>query len=479
MPKFARSETFKIKEVMAKYPKEFKITADKKLLCIFCNTLVKCNKTFFIDQHRNTDKHKSILNYKNVMPIENFCTKNEFSNDIVKAFLAADIPLWKLRNLAIRRLFRTMGYELPSEQTCRSKISKIYEEEVERVKSILQKSAVFFIIDETKLNGNIFVNILAGEIEKPTKTYLLDCIPLTISSNAQIIIDLIIDATVKYGIQRNNLYLLLSDAAPYMTAAGKSMKIFFPHLFHVTCIAHLMHNCAMKIRSHYHDVDVLIASVKRAIIKNKTRENDFILIGIPPEPIITRWGSWLLAAMYYATKFPDVRNIVRNWSGKGYLLNLAKTAVEKPNLTTSLIEICEYYSNLTTCLIKLENPSFSIYEAFDHINELQFGSDPCEIKNYIRKRIDKNEISEIINATRQEISPYLYSLLRKSQCTSVAVERSFSLLNKLLAKDRNFNPENIRKYLMIYYNMSSNQEENLINIMEYICFGFIDNIPRK
>ena len=36
--------------------------------------------------------------------------------------------------------------------------------------------------------------------------------------------------------------------------------------------------------------------------------------------------------------------------------------------------------------------------------------------------------------------------------TTAAVERSFSLLAKLLAKDRHFLPSNVEKYLCVYYN---------------------------
>ena len=47
------------------------------------------------------------------------------------------------------------------------------------------------------------------------------------------------------------------------------------------------------------------------------------------------------------------------------------------------------------------------------------------------------DISEIINMERQDISPVVYHMLQNSQPTS-SVEESFSMLEKLLAKDRNF-----------------------------------------
>ena len=64
----------------------------------------------------------------------------------------------------------------------------------------------------------------------------------------------------------------------------------------------------MKIKSHFEDVDQLIAKVKAVTIKNKTRQAKFSAIGYPPQPVPTRWGSWLNAALYYAKKLSEVKS---------------------------------------------------------------------------------------------------------------------------------------------------------------------------
>ena len=64
----------------------------------------------------------------------------------------------------------------------------------------------------------------------------------------------------------------------------------------------------MKVKASYHDL--VIATVKAVTVKNKSRQNMFIDIGLPPQPIITRWASWLKAARYYSDHLPEVRNIV-------------------------------------------------------------------------------------------------------------------------------------------------------------------------
>ena len=46
----------------------------------------------------------------------------------------------------------------------------------------------------------------------------------------------------------------------------------------------------------------------------------------------------------------------------------------------------------------------------------------------------------------QNISPAAYSLLQNSQPPAASVQRSFSMLKKLLAKNRNFKAENVKHY---------------------------------
>ena len=116
----------------------------------------------------------------------------------------------------------------------------------------------------------------------------------------------------------------LSAAVKYMIAAGITLKSMNIKLFHVTCVAHLLHNCAMKIKSHFEDVDQLIAKVKAVTIKSKTKQAKFCAIGYPLQPVPTRWGSWLNAVLYYAKNLPKVKVIVESFVSSGILVTQAK-----------------------------------------------------------------------------------------------------------------------------------------------------------
>ena len=50
----------------------------------------------------------------------------------------------------------------------------------------------------------------------------------------------------------------------------------------------------------------------------------------------------------------------------------------------------------------------------------------------------------ITKMSRQEVAPAVYGLRQKCQPTKAAVEGTFSMPIKLLAKDRNFLPKNVK-----------------------------------
>ena len=146
------------------------------------------------------------------------------------------------------------------------------------------------------MSGTQYLNILVGSLETPHVSYLYDCQPLKCAPNSNIIAQAVDDAVRNLGINRSFFCVFLSDAAKYMIAAGIALKFLYPKLFYVTCVAHLLRNSAMKVKFHFEDVNQLIAEVKAVTIKNKTRQAKFSAIGYPPQPVSTRWRSWLNAA---------------------------------------------------------------------------------------------------------------------------------------------------------------------------------------
>ena len=118
--------------------------------------------------------------------------------------------------------------------------------------------------------------MLVGSLDTPNDTFLIDCLPLERGSNVNSSISLhtVDDIMRKLKTKGKNFALLLTDAARYMSLAGKTLKELYPILMHVTCVAHLLHNCAMRVRACFKNIDEVVATIKAATIK-KDRKNDF------------------------------------------------------------------------------------------------------------------------------------------------------------------------------------------------------------
>ena len=150
---------------------------------------------------------------------------------------------------------------------------------------------------------------------------------------------------------------------------------------------------------------------------------------------------------------PKVKAIVESFVGTGILVTQAKVSLQKSGLAGQLLKIKDEYECLVKLIEKMESAKYTIKEVVQAIQELDFGEDTCKINQYIKKRIQNDDIFEKVDMERQDISPTVYHMLQNSQPTSASVERSFSMLKKLLAKDRNFKVENVRHYMILLFNV--------------------------
>jgi len=459
MPKLPTSAISKVRKYTTQFPKEFQATPKNELYCTICEVNVNHEKRSTVQKHRESAKHQKCIDKVIPKPGQSFISldaiqsQNEFTNKLVTAFLSANIPIYKVNNPELKYLFTYIELNLPSVSACRSRVNALADGEVSRIKQLLIGKKVILIIDESEITGKKFFNTLIGSIDDPTKTFMVDCRVCEVSADCQYVVHLVDDVLKSLDVDRNDFALLLSDAARYMTAAGNVLKVLYPHLLHVTCITHLLHNCAEKVRAFYNDVDNVIARVKAATVKNKDRMNAFQQVGKPPQPVLTRWTTWLRAAMYYADNLPVVKTIVNNFSGDGLLVSRAKEAVAHPALPAQLLAIKKEYECLIPLVEKSESQKYDIITAYNDLMSLDFAEDSCSIKQYIGKRLEKNsDFIAIATLARDDISPSQYLCLQRCQVTSVSVERSFSMLNKLLCKDRPFRDDNIKNYLIMYYN---------------------------
>ncbi|KAF7685185.1 hypothetical protein CDIK_4066 [Cucumispora dikerogammari] len=162
-------------------------------------------------------------------------------------------------------------------------------------------------------------NIMARLISNPRAIFLLKTVSIKGSVNSAKVIENIIYILKEKKITTEDVLLIISDSAFYMINAISHLKNVYVNMNHISCIAHLAHNCALKIKTNYKRVGLLISSMKEITVKNYTNRNIFNEI----EPIlcfiVTRWSSWLSVALYYARNLPQIKKLILKVESRGFL----------------------------------------------------------------------------------------------------------------------------------------------------------------
>lgn len=112
----------------------------------------------------------------------------------------------------------------------------------------------------------------------------------------------------------DKILIFVSDSAAYMLKAGRLLKEKFSNMLHMICLAHALHRIYEFIRHSFTDVDTFVNNLKKNLLKVPNRISAYKEqcpnLPLPPEPVITRWGTWLETYSFYAANFPAIRNFL-------------------------------------------------------------------------------------------------------------------------------------------------------------------------
>jgi len=121
-------------------------------------------------------------------------------------------------------------------------------------------------------------------------------------------------------------------------------------MIHVTCLAHALHRI---FRLQFPDVDSLIANVKNIFLKAPIRINTFKELypdlSLPPQPVITRWGTWLEGADYYRKNLGSIKNVLSELdSSSAMAIEQAKAVMEQHTLKKNGLHFfkCLFFNTL-------------------------------------------------------------------------------------------------------------------------------------
>jgi len=346
--------------------------------------------------------------------------------------------------------------EIPDESTLRKLyIEPLYSEKIEQIRKIVGQNPVYFIVDETmdackRSVLNILVGTFNGEYSKPM---LLREIVLE-STNSTTVSQSIMDSFYKLwpnGIKYENVWLILSDQAKYMIKAVNSIRNLFPNIHHISCIVHALHLVCEDIRNSFENADKFVANFKKILSKSPKRIQKYkksTELPLPPQPVVTRWGTWLNTCFFHIDNFKKIKTFLQKLSDESKAIKNAKELVNTEELENEFIQINEFRF-LPKIIEKLETQGLRAAAQMEMLKEVQtkLGDRYLEkLESSISKNPDLKRFFENKDLEFKVKTTY-------APLTSVDVERSFSRLKNILTDDRHkLTPDNMEKLIVIQYN---------------------------
>lgn len=285
MPKVSNSNGAKLRKFVQEFGSKVFSTDGEILYCTLCEVKVTAGKRFNVQQHCNTSKHMKCLSRLSEMEgrqsllLEKWSatsssssgnTETGFYKDLCHMMVSSNIPLNKLQNQYFRQfLEKYTSHPIPDESTLRKNyLSKCYEDMLNKIRNSIADNKIWVSLDETTdVDGRFVANVIVGTLkgDQPGEKFVLNCEVLERTNHTSIAV--LFDNSMKLlwpnGIERNNILLLITDAAPYMKKAAKGLQILYPKLIHITCLAHALHRVAEEVRGNFPDVDKLISNGKK------------------------------------------------------------------------------------------------------------------------------------------------------------------------------------------------------------------------
>jgi hypothetical protein len=172
-------------------------------------------------------------------------------------------------------------HPIPTESTLRKNyFVSCYEDTIKKIRNSVRKNKIWVSIDETSdVDGRFVANIFVGTLkhEQPGEIFLLayEVLERVNNSSVAVVFDNEMNFLWLSKVERENVFLFVSDAAPYRIKSTKALQFLYPKMIHVTCLAHALNRVDEEVRGSYPEVDKLIANRKKIFIKSLLRVQKF------------------------------------------------------------------------------------------------------------------------------------------------------------------------------------------------------------
>jgi hypothetical protein len=215
-----------------------------------------------------------------------------------------------------------------------------------------------------------------------------------------------------------------------------------------------LNRVAETIRLQFPLVNALISQGKKIFLKAPLRVQIFKEkmpgIPLPPQPVLTRWGTWLDAAMYYADNFEGFKEVVLDFSkSTSQSIKDCQTVLKNQEIKQNLAFLKANYKFVSTTIKKLESTGLTLVEAVEIINNFQIAVSrvPGRVGKIVTTKLNEvlskntgykvlENISNIFKGDiveNFEVEVSLVAKFKYAPLTSVDVERSFSHFKNVLS----------------------------------------------
>ena len=452
----------KVNNLNSCYLKDLSFLEDHNgaLRCKYCCNRVGSKRSSIID-HSSSAKHQrlSVQQQKQCTIEAAFSSSSlqiskdqHFNCRLADTFLKTNIPLHKLNEPAMKGFIEEFTqFKCPDESTVRKNyVDKIYFEKLSELQTNMKESQIYLILDETTdRNHRMVLNVMVGKLssDNASEPYLLDTIFLKSACNHSTVSQgLIQSLCTLYGneIDYQKIGLIVTDAAPYMIkAVSNFINCFAEKCIHLTCVVHGLHLVCDCVRQQYEQVNLYISKVKKVLVKANQRRALFVEktgLSLPPEPIITRWGTFLEAVKYHASNFEKAKSFIQDINEPHNLVvTELKALVESSEIPLQLAQIVSCFFYLVPAVKKLESSNMSLLEQLNILDDVKskLPSNSSAFEKFLS--VEKKNaglqtlrsISAVLNGSPIELLAKSFSpsqILNYSYAplSSFEVERSFS-----------------------------------------------------
>ncbi|CAG9773508.1 unnamed protein product [Ceutorhynchus assimilis] len=140
--------------------------------------------------------------------------------------------------------------------------------------------------------------------------------------------------------------------------------------------SHGLNRVAETIRQQFPLVNELIKNGKKVFVKAHLRVQLFKErlpnIPLPPEPVLTRWGTWLDAALYYADHYENFKNVIFELpETASKAIKDCQTVLNQNELINNLSYMKANFSFVSTTIKSLEKQGMTLDSSIKMIDDFE------------------------------------------------------------------------------------------------------------